>query len=245
MTDNPSQQFLFVAFLAFAMILLIPILQKRTGKDITRMLFGIRSRKEPDSQENVKKNREPRVRNGTKSDLTAFVAQLLRFTSKNGMRLVAPGTVSHDGKTARLTALVVAPGGIVGVYCLGFGGTIAPGNRKEPAGKTASWRQHINGEDKSFDNPVKACQEQQELICSAMEQAGISAVLEVVTVFTNPQASLESTPAFVYHPKSFLQYLKEKEELKTGTLDIHQTALKLAELAGIKKEEKEKKGKKT
>ena len=97
MTDNPSQQFLFVAFLAFAMILLIPILQKRTGKDITRMLFGIRSQKEPDSQENVKKNREPRVRNGTKSDLTAFVAQLLRFTSKNGMRLVAPGTVSHDG----------------------------------------------------------------------------------------------------------------------------------------------------
>lgn len=241
MADNSSQQFLFVAFLAFAMILLIPILQKRTGKDITRMLFGIRSLKDSADEKPVKTKREPHVRNGTKNELTAFVAQLLRFTSKNGMRLVAPGTVSHQGKTARLTALVVAPGGIVGVYCLGFGGTITPGNRKEPAGKSASWRQHINGEDKSFDNPLKACQEQQELIRSAMEQAGITTGLNVVTVFTNPQATLESTPALVYTPKNFLRFLKENEELKTGNLDIHQTALTLAELAGIKKDDKEKK----
>ena len=217
--DNPSQQFLFIAILAFVMILLIPILQKRTGKDITRMLFGIRSLKEPEAEKITKAPRKPLVRNGTKNELTAFVAQLLRFTSKNGMRLVAPGTISHDGKTARLTALVVAPGGIIGVYCLGFGGTIAPGNRMEPAGVSvsrlracsgvsASWRQHINGEDKTFDNPIKACQEQKELIRSAMECAGITASLEIVTVFTNPQAVLESTPAFVFHPKSFFQYLK-------------------------------------
>ncbi len=241
--DNPSQQFLFIAILAFVMILLIPILQKRTGKDITRMLFGIRSLKEPEAEKITKAPRKPLVRNGTKNELTAFVAQLLRFTSKNGMRLVAPGTISHDGKTARLTALVVAPGGIIGVYCLGFGGTIAPGNRMEPAGVSASWRQHINGEDKTFDNPIKACQEQKELIRSAMECAGITASLEIVTVFTNPQAVLESTPAFVFHPKSFFQYLKEREDLKTGDLDIHQTALQLAGLAGIKTAHNEKKKK--
>ena len=161
------------------------------------------------------------------------------------MRLVAPGTITHEGKTARLTALVVAPGGVVGVYCLGFGGTIAPGNRKEPAGKTLPWRQHINGENKTFDNPLKACQEQQELIRSAMEQAGIHTDLHVVTVFTNPHAALESSPAFVYNPKSFLQYLKEEEDLKTGSLEIHQTALKLAELAGIHSNENKKSKKKS
>ncbi len=238
--DNPSQQFLFIAILAFVMILLIPILQKRTGKDITRMLFGIRSLKESEAEPLTKSPRKPRIRNGTKNELTAFVAQLLRFSSKNGMRLVAPGTVSHNGNVARLTALLVAPGGIIGVYCLGFGGTIAPGNRKEPAGLSASWRQHINEEDKTFDNPLKACQEQQALIRSAMECAGVSASLEIVTVFTNPQAVLESTPAFVFHPKGFFQYLKEREDLKTGDLEIHQTALQLAELAGIKKEKKNK-----
>lgn len=242
MADHSSQQFLFVGFLLFFLIILIPVLQKRTGKDITHMLFGIRSRKDPASQNVAAKSaREPRVRNGTKSELTSFVAQLLRFTSKNGMRLVAPGTITHGGKTARLTALVVAPGGIVGVYCLGFGGTIAPANRKEPAGKSLAWRQHINGEDKSFDNPLKACQEQAELIRLAMDEAGIQAELNVVTVFTNPHATLESTPSFVYSPKSFIQYLKENGELKTGSLDIHQAALKLAELAGIHSNKKGKK----
>ncbi len=242
MSDHSSQQFLFVGFLLFFMIILIPVLQKRTGKDITHMLFGIRSQKDPASREAASKTaREPRLRNGTKSELTSFVAQLLRFTSKNGMRLVAPGTITHGGQTARLTALVVAPGGIVGVYCLGFGGTIAPANRREPAGTSHAWRQHINGEDKTFDNPLKACQEQAELIRLAMEQAGIKAGLNVVTVFTNPHATLESVPSFVYNPKSFIQYLKENGDLKNGSLDIHQAALKLAELAGIHNNGKKKK----
>ncbi len=241
MEEIGSNQFLFVAVLVFLMMIIIPIVQKRTGRDLSQILFGIKSRKSRDKEEAVKVTGEPRVRNGTKNELTIFVASLLRFTSKNGMRLVAPGTVSHSGKTARLTALVVAPGGIVGVYCLGFGGTIAPGDRKAPAGKTAPWRQHINGEDKTFDNPVKACEEQKELIKTAMEQAGIVAPLRVVTVFTNAQATLQSTPAFVYSPKSFLKYLKEEPTLKSGSLDINETAQTLARLAGIKKEEPKKK----
>ena len=241
MEEIGSNQFLFVAVLVFLMMIIIPIVQKRTGRDLSQILFGIKSRKSRDKEEAVKVTGEPRVRNGTKNELTIFVASLLRFTSKNGMRLVAPGTVSHSGKTARLTALVVAPGGIVGVYCLGFGGTIAPGDGKAPAGNTAPWRQHINGEDKTFDNPVKACEEQKELIKTAMEQAGIVAPLRVVTVFTNAQATLQSTPAFVYSPKSFLKYLKEEPTLKSGSLDINETAQTLARLAGIKKEEPKKK----
>lgn len=241
MEEMGSNQFLFVAVLVFLMMIIIPVVQKRTGKDLSQIFFGIKSRKKPEKEEAVKVSREPRIRNGTRNELTAFVASLLRFTSKNGMRLVAPGTVNHNGRTARLTALVVAPGGIVGVYCLGFGGAITPGDRKAPAGKTAPWLQHINGEDKTFDNPVKACEEQRELIKAAMEQAGITAPLNVVTVFTNAQATLQSTPAFVYSPKSFLQYLKEEPSLKSGSLDIHETAQTLARLAGIKKEEPKKK----
>lgn len=239
MTEIGSNQFLFVAVLLFLLMIIIPVLQKRTGKDITQMLFGIKSRKKPDPTA-ASKPKEPRVRNGTKNELTAFVAQLLRFTSKNGMRLVAPGTVSHNGKTARLTALVVAPGGIVGVYCLGFGGTVTPGDPKAPAGKSAPWRQHINGEDKTFDNPIKACEEQRKLVEDALKQADIHTDLNVVTVFTNSQASLQATPAFVYNQKNFFQYLKENTSLKVGSLEVNQTALTLAQLAGIKKDEPKK-----
>ena len=67
------------------------------------------------------------------------------------------------------------------------------------------------------------------------------APLRVVTVFTNAQATLQSTPAFVYSPKSFLKYLKEEPTLKSGSLDINETAQTLARLAGIKKEEPKKK----
>lgn len=241
MTEIPGKELTIVMIMVFVLLILIPVLQSRTDKDITRMFFGIRGRKKAHGEQIKKLRREPRVTNGTKGELTAFVAQLLRFTSKNGMRLVAPGTITHNGQTARLTSLVVAPGGIVGVYCLGFGGAIAPGNIKAPADQNISWRQHINGEDKTLDNPLKACQTQEKLLLSAMESAGINAPVHIVTVFTNARAELKSTPALVFTQKDFFRYLKENDSLKTGNLDIHGTALTLAELAGIKKDKEKKK----
>lgn len=243
MTEIPGKEVTIVMIMVFLLLILIPILQKRTDKDLTQMFFGVRRRKNPEKEDSKSIKREPRIRNGTKGELTSFIAQMLRFTAKNGMRLVAPGTVSHNGQTARLTALVVAPGGITGIYCLGFGGTITPGDLKAPAGISAPWRQHINGEDKTFDNPLNACQQQKKLIQSAMEQEGIHTDLNVVTVFTNPHATLKSTPASIYTPKSLCEYLKNNSSLKTGTLDIHTTALTLADLAGIKKGKDKKNGK--
>ncbi len=245
MTEIPGKEVTLVMIMVFLLLILIPILQSRTDKDLTQMFFGIRRRKKPEEQDLKNTRREPRIHNGTKGELTSFIAQMLRFTTKNGMRLVAPGTVSHNGQTARLTALIVAPGGITGVYCLGFGGTITPGDLKAPAGMSAPWRQHINGEDKTFDNPLKSCQQQKKLIQSAMEQAGIHADLNVVTVFTNPRATLKSTPASIYTPKGLCEYLKDNSSLKTGSLDIHTTALTLADLAGIKKGKDKKNDKKT
>ncbi len=235
MTEIPGKELTIVMIMVFLLLILIPILQSHTDRDLTQMLFGVRRRKTSQGEAVKKTKREPHINNGTKGELTSFVAQLLRFTAKNGMRLVAPGTVSHNGQTARLTALIVAPGGITGVYCLGFGGTIAPGDVKSPAATSSSWRQHINGEDKTFDNPLQSCLEQKKLIQAAMEKAGITTDLDVVTVFTNPRATLQSVPSSVYTPKSFCQYLKDNVSLHTGSLDIHATALILAELAGIKK----------
>lgn len=228
MSELPISQILLIVLLAVLLLIIMPIFQSRTGKSLSEVLFGVRPKKKQDEKHKAPA-REPRINNGTKGELTAFVAQLLRFAGKNGMRLVAPGTVEYKGEKARLTAFLVAPGGVVGIYCLGFGGTITKDDKPSP------WRQHINGEDRTFENPEAVCQKQRQLVVKAMEEAGIQAPLTIVTVFTNARAALVSPPEGVYTPKSLTAYLKENRELKSGGVDMEKTARELAVLAGIKK----------
>ncbi|MDO4329737.1 MAG: hypothetical protein Q4C66_10425 [Lachnospiraceae bacterium] len=238
MSDISLEQILMIAAIAVLLFVLLPILEKRTGKNLTEIIFGVRRKSSRSSkkEEASGKKQEPKVSNGTRSELTSFVAQMLRFAAKNKMRLVAPGTVEYEGTEARLTCLLVAPGGIIGVYCLGFGGDIKPASSPYP------WRQHINGQDLTFANPIQACQEQYQLVTAAMKQAGVEGSLKVVTVFTNPKANLQSFPSSVYTQQRFMDYLKENEALKQGTLDVEKTALALADLAKIKeKKESQKK----
>lgn len=239
MSDISLNQIIMIAAIAVLLFVLLPLLEKRTGKNLTEMIFGVRRRgsrsaKQPEAS---KQKAEPKISNGTKAELTSFVAQMMRFAARNKMHLVAPGTVEYEGKEARLTCLLVAPGGIIGVYCLGFGGDI------KPAGSPYPWKQHINGKDLTFTNPIKACQEQYDLVTAAMKQAGVEGTLKVVTVFTNPKANLLSHPASVYTQQQFMEYLKENEALKNGTLDAEKTALALADLAKIQEKKKNQKKK--
>lgn len=239
MTQITPGQIAFVVVMAILLMFVLPMIQSRTGKNITEILFGFKRKSDTRVQTQTNK-REPRINNGTKGELTAFVAQLIKFASKNGMHLVAPGTVKHNGKTARLTAILVAPGGITGIYCLGFGGTISPHSKSAPADPSRPWRQHINGEDLTFENPMKVCQEQYHILQGALEEAGITADLKIVTVFTNARATLLSAPSLVFTQKMFLNYLYENKDLKNGSLDAHQVALTLADLAGVKNTKAEK-----
>ncbi|MCI8950613.1 MAG: hypothetical protein HFG49_11330 [Lachnospiraceae bacterium] len=230
--SDPIKYAILGVLLAVLVVVVIPFFEERTGINITQRFFGIR-RKKTSEKKTLKTPmlKKPQMHNGTKMELTAFVASLLRLSTKYKMRLVAPGTVCHKGKTARLTSLLVAPGGIIGVYCLGFGGTITPSSPSD----SGSWRQHMNDTDSSFENPLAVCKEQYRLVASAMEEAGIRGSLKVVTVFTNPKAALQSCPPSVYTQRSFTEYIKTDPSLKSGTLDVEQTALALAELANIKK----------
>ncbi len=240
MSDISLKQILMITAIAVLLFVLLPILEKRTGKNLTEMIFGVRRKHSPSSgqESGSGAKKEPKISNGTKAELTSFVAQMLRFATKYKMRLVAPGTVEYEGTEARLTCLLVAPGGIIGVYCLGFSGDI------KPAGSPHPWKQHINGQDLTFANPIKVCQEQYELVSAAMRQAGVEGNLKVVAVFTNPKANLQSYPASVYTQQRFMDYLKENQGLKNGTLDVEKTALALADLAKIKeKNEAQKKRK--
>ena len=147
----------------------------------------------------------------------------------SGMQVVAPGTITYKGKTSRLSALLVAPSGVTGIYCLGFGGTIT--GAKEPN----SWKQHINGENKTFPNPLTACREQEEIVRGAMAEAGIRGDMDVVIVFTNPRATLREVPSSrIYSQFGLLEHLKDTSALRNGSLDVKDTAKKLAVLADVK-----------
>ncbi len=232
--SDTTKQLLFVIIMAALLLLVIPIFESRTGKSFTELFFGIRKKKPTSRDVSAAAKKEPHINNGSKGELTAFVAQLIRFANKYKLRLVAPGTVEYQGKTARLTSILVAPGGMIGIYCLGFGGEINPGDKE-----TDPWKQHMNGQDTTFENPVTVCQEQYKLVVSAMEAAGIQGSLKIVTVFTNPRATLHAYPASVYTQKRFMEELKANTALRSGSLDIEKTALALAELANVKKREQE------
>ncbi|MCD8369041.1 MAG: hypothetical protein LUC94_01685 [Clostridiales bacterium] len=225
MKDVSISEFIFVILLGILILVVIPYVRSVTGKSMREILLGsggLFKKRSTVVQTPVKKQRP--ATNSTKNDITIFASRLVRFASRNGMRTVLPGMIAFNGETARTMALLVAPGGVVGVYCLGFGGTITP---KKGA---AEWTQHINGETKTIPNPVRVCQEQYRLIRAAMDSLNLAGNLRVVAVFTNTKVELSSIPPDVYTVSSFLEYLSNAQMLREGTLDVKGTADALATL---------------
>jgi len=232
MSEMPVSQILFVVVMGILLLVVVPIFESRTGKSLTEIFFGIKRKPRGGAEKTEAVKKEPRINNGTKGELLSFLSQVIRFANKNGMQMVVPGTVVYGGETSKLSGLLVTPGGIIGLYCLGFGGKITSVQSPAP------WRQHINGEDRTFPNPKDVCKEQQRLVQSAMEEAGVSGHVDVVTVFTNARADLYSTPSGVYTESSFMDHLKSTGSLKNGDLDVEKTAKALAKLAGIEDKKK-------
>ncbi len=228
MSDIPVSQILFVVVMGILLLIVAPVFESRTGKSLTEIFFGIRRKSRRKKEEENTTKKEPRINNGTKGELLSFLSQMIRFAQKNGMQMVVPGSVVYKGETSKLSALLVTPGGVIGLYCLGFGGKIT--GTKDPA----PWKQHINGEDRTFESPVKACRKQQQLVQAAMEEAGIPGHVDVVAVFTNARATLYSIPSGVYSQSGFLDYIRSTSALRNGDLDVAKTAQALAVLADVK-----------
>lgn len=230
MLDEYKGQIIFVVLLALLLVFVLPMLQSRTGKSLGELFFGSRKGPLGGPAGTPRPRREPRLSNGTKGELTAFVARLLRFANGHGMALVCPGSIRHDGQTSILTAILVTPSRIIGIHCMGFAGTITP------AGGNSPWKQHINGQDLTFDNPAAEAQKQLKLLRSAAGQARLTAPSDVITVFTSRKASFPGgMPDKVFLLEEFFTALKEDEALQKGSLDVRAASLVLAELAGIKK----------
>lgn len=239
MEEFSTDQLILLVILTLLVAFLVPIIQKRTGKSLSELFLGSRlsgSTRKKAASDSASPAPAKKQTNGTQRDLTVMVSQLLNVTRKNKMQLVSPGTIEYGGETARLLALAVHPSGVTGIYCLGFGGIITPSLSPEKP-----WKQLMNGQEHTFENPLKVCDDQYRLVRAAMDQAGIRADLNIVAVFTNDQATLKSTPQKVYTRKEFFRYLSETSALKNGNVDTKATARALADLAHIAENKKEKK----
>ena len=135
---------LVVVVLALILLLILPMVAARNGtKSFTQALMAPLHRKKKRGplglEVEPEKKPERHVNNSMQGELTAIVSQLITFTKRQHYTLVYPGTIQESGQLTTTLALVVTPGGVVGLNCFGFAGEIHPGDQPND-----QWRQHIN-----------------------------------------------------------------------------------------------------
>ena len=243
-----SNQILTVVILAVLLLLILPMYKSRTGKDFSEIIFGRRKdsdrvggriglnrRSSPsDDTPEARKHREPHLNNGTAGDLKYFISSLVALAQRKKMKVVAPGTVVYKGKSANVTAFLVAKNRVICVHCLGFNGVITPSDDG-----SGNWMQHMNGEDIPFEGPVALRERCRPIVEGAFEKAGITVPLEFAAVFTTngvkPDNSvLQYENVFVRN--RFIDYVKKNaDSLSQGDIDVEATALRIADVVGIEK----------
>ena len=122
---------LVVVVLALILLLILPMEAARNGtKSFTQALMAPLHRKKKRGplglEVEPEKKPERHVNNSMQGELTAIVSQLITFTKRQHYTLVYPGTIQESGQLTTTLALVVTPGGVVGLNCFGFAGEIHP-----------------------------------------------------------------------------------------------------------------------
>lgn len=237
---------LVVVVLALILLLILPMVAARNGtKSFTQALMAPLHRKKKRGplglEVEPEKKPERHVNNSMQGELTAIVSQLITFTKRQHYTLVYPGTIQEDGQLTTTLALVVTPGGVVGLNCFGFAGEIRPGDQPND-----QWRQHINHTDNRIPNPVTTSEKQQVLLRRAMDRAraerhpggGDRRVHQQGSRLTGVSAQK------CFDRDGMIAYL-EQERFHSGPVeDTHETGVKLKSLVTVYKSEKNKKKKK-
>ena len=134
---------LVVVVLALILLLILPMVAARNGsKSFTQALMAPLHRKKKRGplglEVEPEKKPERHVNNSMQGELTAIVSQLITFTKRQHYTLVYPGTIQESGQLTTTLALVVTPGGVVGLNCFGFAGEIHPATSPMTSGASTS-----------------------------------------------------------------------------------------------------------
>lgn len=207
-----------ILYVIIAMVLIgIPVfLARKTGQNPMELIFGDRINqtvfgKKEKSDKGSEKSVRPAKRetNSSKNDLMDLISHLATYARRNHFRLIVPGTVTSDGKTAVLAALLLTRSMVVGINCFGFGGTV----HAEPG--DSDWGQTLNGEKTTFPSPVVKNRKQWEIVQQVLRDVGRQDVTaEIIGVFTSPSVRLSvSSKANCYTKNGLYEYLKKERFL--------------------------------
>ena len=211
--------------IAFVMIGIPTFLAKKSGQNPWELLFGERvnrtifgKKKEDetsDGQPSAAKSSGPKETNSTMNDLLDTISRLTTYARKNHFRLIVPGTVTGNGTTAALAAILITRSKVVGINCFGFGGSVMAGKGE------ADWQQTLNGVRTTFPSPVKKNRQQKEIVQQALVQVGWpDTEAEIFGVFTSPSIRLTQTSnQNCYTKAGMLTCLCREEYLHDGGLD--------------------------
>ena len=207
------------AIVGVVLIGLPAVIAKRSGKNLTEILFGKRAKSgfvTGRKQEAKDSAAVPKKQtNSNRNDMLDLISKLATYARRNRFRLIVPGTLSCGGETAVLTALLITRSKVVGINCFGFGGRVI--------GKTGEedWEQVMNGQQSTFPSPVKKNRKQEALVRRVLEETGYpDTETEIIGVFTSPSvwaSGLEGTNC--YRKEDALKYLKSDSFLQDGGID--------------------------
>ncbi len=134
----------------------------------------------------------------------AILRQLRRFAAVNEFKVLEPVALTGVHGTTDLDAILVGWFGVLGVKCLGYGGTVY-GNAEEE-----DWVQEMNGRRRTFKNPMTRSQQSNRVIRDVLFSTGLKSIpVETVVVFTGKSTEL-ALPRSTGHytEKTFGAYLK-------------------------------------
>lgn len=132
------------------------------------------------------------------------VRQLRRYAALHEYKVVAPVALNSVHGQADLDALLVGWFGVLGVKCLGYGGDVY-GSREDE-----QWVQVINGNRRSFQNPLTRAQQSARVVRDVLFGAKLKNVpVETLVVFTGKSTQLKLPRSCGhYTEKTFAAYLK-------------------------------------
>lgn len=215
----PLETIILYLIIAAVLIGLPAFLAKKTGVNPMELIFGDRVNQTPfRKKEEESSDAKPAPRketNSSRNDLLNLISQLATYARRNHFRLIVPGTLSDNGTTAVLTALLLTRSRVVGINCFGFGGSVQaqPGD--------ADWQQTMNGEKTTFPSPVKKNRQQREIVQNILKETGWpDADVEIIGVFTSPSVRLHQvSKTNCYSKDGFLTYLQNSRFLNDRGLD--------------------------
>ena len=154
----------------------------------------------------------------------AVLRQLRRYAATNEFRVVEPVRIENSKASADLDALLVGWFGVLGVKCLGYGGTIY-GQSSD-----AEWVQEMNGQRRMFANPLKRAEQSARAVRQALFEAKIKNVpVETVVVFTGKKTQLALPRSGGHYTiEQFSTYLKSVHFEEDKKVEVEPVAAALS-----------------